>query len=128
MVIVAGRSTGSLECMRRNRTDIAGIDIADHFVTGILSALIMAITIVAGVVLAAVQAGPDLLAVFRAVHIWGSIIVGSAFVLGLFAGSSRMASIFGYLWGTEQPPRPELTSALWLIIVFIIGVTYVLGQ
>ena len=114
--------------MRQNRTDTAGIDIADRFVAGVLSALTMGITVIAGVVLAAVQAGLDLLAVFRAVHIWGSIIVGSAFVLGLFAGSSRMASIFGYLWDTEQPPRPELTSALWLIIVFIVGVTYVLGQ
>ena len=114
--------------MRRRATNIEHESAADHVVAGVLSALAMMVTVVLGVLFAATQAGPDMLGVFRSVQVWGAILVAAAFAVGIIAGPSRMAALYGHLWGTEKPERPWVTLGLWGSIAAVIAITYFASQ
>jgi hypothetical protein len=97
---------------------------ADHLVAGVLSALAMLATVLVGVLLAVLHTGPDIAAVFWSVHIWGSILVAGAFIVGVVSGPTRMAALYGHFWGTEKPERPYLTLLLWAGVALVVVVTY----
>lgn len=81
-----------------------------------------------GVLLAALQSGPSMLAVFTTVHIWGAILTTIAFVVGLVVGPSQMARLLGHLWGTELGAHRALSLSLWLGVFVVVAVTYVVSQ
>ena len=49
------------------------------------------------------RGGIEALALYSAIRMWGVVIVGSTFILGLIIGPSRIAGMLGHLWGTEEP-------------------------
>jgi len=59
--------------------------------------------------------------------VWAPALVGAAAIAGAALGTRRVASLFGYLWGTEEPRRPFLTAALWLAVVGIGGLSVVIS-
>lgn len=61
---------------------------------------------------------------YRAIHVWGAILIAVAFATGLVLGPRRVAELYGHLWGTEQPKNEGLTVGLWLGILAIVGVSY----
>jgi hypothetical protein len=102
--------------------------LADHFVSGVLSAIAMVLTLAVGPIVVAGGGAGDALFVYSAVHIWGAALLVIAFSVGAVVGPRRMAQVWGHLWGTEHPAKEWLTIALWAGIVGIIIVSYWLSK
>ena len=88
----------------------------------------MVLTVVIGPIVVAGGGAGDALFVYSAVHIWGAALLAIAFAVGAVLGPRRMASVWGYLWGTEHPAKESLTIALWAGIVAIIIISYWLSK
>ncbi len=108
--------------------------IADRLVAAIVSALAMLLTVLLGPLFVGLHApGSGYLfgqvyALYGPFHIWGSILVVLAFVLGLLLGPKRMATLYGHLWNTEQPERLGITYGLWAGIASIVAMGYWLAK
>jgi len=105
--------------------------IFDHLAAGIISAVAMFATSAVGPVIATVRAGGtspgSVLLIYRGMYIWGIVAVAVGFIAGLILGPRRMAQLFGYLWGTEDPENRALTTTLRVGLAALIAVGLVLS-
>jgi len=61
---------------------------------------------------------------FSTFYIWGTSVTVVAGIVGFILGNDRTATLFGHLWGTEQPRRNDLTLSLWAVLIGIALVSY----
>src|SRR5688500_18095909 len=92
--------------------------LGDRIVTAILAAVFAASTCVLLPVVVTVHSG--ITPVRRLWYdptfwAWVSVVSAGACIAGFLLGSTRAASMFGHLWGTEVPARPSRTFCLWLV-------------
>ena len=98
-----------------------------HFVAGVLSALAMLGTTALAPIVVAMHAhgsGRRFWVLYHGFYIWASALSVIAFAVGLVVGPRRVASIFGHLWGTEQPPNRRISWALQGGVVAIVAVSW----
>src|SRR5687767_8016575 len=102
--------------------------LGDHFVAGTVSALVMLAIVVVGPIVVMIESGSYQPAeLYFSAQIWGGVLVALAFGAGLWLGPRRMASLWGHLWGTEQPKNEWLSVSLWIGVFTIIGVGHALS-
>ncbi len=103
--------------------DTDQITLSERLVAGLMSALVMAImTVFAPIIVMLVITkgrGLDLLRIFGSFHVWGMALVIFAGVTGAVLGIDRATTLFGHLWGTEEPKREGVTLALWAVLAGI---------
>ena len=100
--------------------------LVDHLVVAFVSAFLMLILVAIGPLVVVMQGGMEILVIYGTIHIWGAVLVGGAFVLGLILGPRRMAEMWGHFWGTEEPENQWLSLTLWVTVFFIVFGTYFL--
>ena len=94
--------------------------------TGVVSALLMALLTVAVPVVLDIGTLAEMVSLELGIPgflIWSSSLTVSTLVTGFMAGPRRMARFWGYLFGTEEPQRPNVTGAIWLGIAAIFVVS-----
>ena len=113
--------------MKRPRTYTPDpVTFADRLVAGVISAMLM--FIVVGVLPFVVDIGTfaemvDLDFWGSGYLLWVTSLTASTLVTGFMAGPRRMATFWGHFFGTEEPARPNVTGAIWLGIVAILGLS-----
>lgn len=93
----------------------------------VVSAIVMLITAAVVPIIAAMHAhgsGRGFYVLYRGFYIWATSLAVLAFVCGLIVGPKRMASLFGHLWGTEEPRNMRVSGALWLSVAAIVGISW----
>ena len=102
-------------------------NLADHFVAGLVSAIVMfGIVMVAPLIAFLNDPRIDPFEIYLVAHIWAPILLGTTFLVGLVVGPKKMAELWGHLWGTEDPDNEKLGGYLWSGIFLIIFVTWLL--
>ena len=113
--------------MADERVDDSSPSLFERITTAILSALAMLGTAILGPLVAAGHAhgaGRNFYVIYHGFYIWASVLALMAFTSGFVLGPKRMASMFGYLWGTEQPPNKRLTWALQGGVVIVVLISW----
>jgi hypothetical protein len=103
------------------------ITLTDRFVTGVLSALMIAVMAIGTPIALAVLSrgrGLEILGVFSTFHTWGSAVIVVVFLVGFLLGSERAIVLFAHLWGTARPKQVLVTLSLWAALVGIAGISY----
>jgi hypothetical protein len=103
--------------------DTEKITLSERLVTGFMSALVMAFMAVcvpiAAMLLITKGRGLDILRIFGSFHIWGITLIVVAGIVGAALGVDRATTLFGHLWGTEEPKRDGVTLSLWIVLIGI---------
>jgi hypothetical protein len=103
------------------------ITLTDRFVSGCLSALMVAVMAIGTPIALAVLSrgrGLEILGVFSTFHTWGSAVVAVGWFIGFALGSERTIVLFAHLWGTERPKQGWITLALWAALIGVAGISY----
>ena len=101
--------------------------LTDHLVAGILAALAMFATCAIAPIIVAMHAhggGRRFFELFHGFYFWAGALTVIAFVWGLVVGPTRIASVFGHLWGTEDPPNRRVSWALWAGVVVVVAASW----
>jgi hypothetical protein len=102
--------------------------VVDRVVAAAVAALTVAVMIVLGPLVAFFVTGlrgmyvsgmSSIFEVYSMGLIWAPVLMAVSAIAGAILGTRRVVSMFGYLWGTEEPKRPFVTAALWLAVVGI---------
>jgi hypothetical protein len=108
------------------------VTVGERIIDGILSALAMGVTAVVapiGVVVLSRGRGLSMLGVFGTFHYWGISLIVIAGILGASLGANRVTTLFGHLWGTEEPQDIRMTLSLWIAVMGIGYASYwILGR
>lgn len=117
----------SLACMDKVKITAERESVVDHRVAGVLSAVAMLITAALAPIAVAVHSfgsGRKAFELYHGFYIWASALAVTAFIGGVVFGPKRMASVFGHLWGTEEPPNQRVSGALWLAVAAIVCMSW----
>jgi len=110
--------------------DATVVSLGDRVVTAVVTAIFGALTVllipVALVAFVSYGRGRMITRVYLTQEFWtwGCAVVFLVAIAGFTLGSARTASVFGHLWGTEEPRQHVLTLMLWLVRLGLGTVTY----
>lgn len=104
------------------------MSLQDRLISACLSAFFMVITVVVVPVAILVVSGGvsrghsfgwGLFKYFEHFLVWAATVVACATVAGFCLGNTRVTSLFGHLWGTEEPRNFAVSLGLWAALVFL---------
>jgi len=105
------------------------ISLGDRLAAAVISAIIMGLMAFVGLVVSTFgkRSFPifvQMLRVYEAFPVWGSVVVLFAFAAGFVLGTKRVTELFGHLWYTAEPRRPGVTLSLWAVLFGVLLAVY----